>query len=73
MKFDFLNLKFIIGAFLLGFVAILIFLERWSRGQAYYDRDPWRGTWALDGGALTNQAIHHIDLLQWLVGDVERA
>jgi UDP-N-acetyl-2-amino-2-deoxyglucuronate dehydrogenase len=44
---------------------------RWSRGQAYYDRDAWRGTWALDGGALTNQAIHHIDLLQWLVGDVK--
>ena len=43
---------------------------RWSRGQAYYDRDAWRGTWALDGGALTNQAIHHIDLLQWLVGNV---
>lgn len=44
---------------------------RWSRTQAYYDRDPWRGTWALDGGALTNQTIHHIDLLQWLCGEVE--
>jgi predicted dehydrogenase len=44
---------------------------RWSRGQAYYDRDPWRGTWAFDGGALTNQSIHHIDLINWLVGDVE--
>lgn len=44
---------------------------RWSRGQAYYDRDPWRGTWALDGGVLTNQAVHHIDLLRWLVGDVK--
>ena len=44
---------------------------RWSRGQAYYDRDPWRGTWGLDGGALTNQSIHHLDLLQWLVGEIE--
>lgn len=44
---------------------------RWSRGQAYYDQDPWRGIWALDGGALTNQAIHHIDLLRWLVGDIK--
>lgn len=44
---------------------------RWSRGQAYYDQDPWRGVWALDGGALTNQAIHHIDLLRWLVGEIE--
>jgi predicted dehydrogenase len=43
---------------------------RWSRGQAYYDQDPWRGTWALDGGALTNQAVHHIDLLRWLMGDI---
>lgn len=53
------------GKIVLGTIRI-----RWSRGQAYYDRDPWRGTWALDGGALTNQAIHHLDLLQWLVGSV---
>jgi len=53
------------GKIVLGTVRI-----RWSRGQSYYDRDPWRGTWALDGGALTNQAIHHLDLLQWLVGEV---
>jgi predicted dehydrogenase len=43
---------------------------RWSRDQAYYDRDPWRGTWAFDGGALTNQAVHHIDLLRWVAGDI---
>ena len=54
------------GKMVLGTIRI-----RWSRGQSYYDRDPWRGTWALDGGALTNQAIHHIDLLRWLMGDVE--
>jgi predicted dehydrogenase len=44
---------------------------RWSRDQAYYDQDSWRGTWALDGGVLANQASHHIDLLQWMLGDVE--
>jgi predicted dehydrogenase len=44
---------------------------RWCRPQAYYDRDPWRGTWAMDGGALTNQGIHYIDLLQYMLGDVE--
>jgi UDP-N-acetyl-2-amino-2-deoxyglucuronate dehydrogenase len=44
---------------------------RWCRPQSYYDRDPWRGTWALDGGALTNQGIHYIDLLQYLLGNVE--
>jgi UDP-N-acetyl-2-amino-2-deoxyglucuronate dehydrogenase len=58
--------KNLVGKIALGTVRI-----RWSRGQSYYDRDPWRGTWALDGGALTNQAIHHIDLLRWLVGEVE--
>jgi UDP-N-acetyl-2-amino-2-deoxyglucuronate dehydrogenase len=44
---------------------------RWARPQAYYDQDPWRGTWAMDGGVLTNQASHHVDLLEWMMGDVE--
>ena len=44
---------------------------RWCRDQNYYDQDLWRGTWALDGGVLTNQASHHIDLLEWMMGDVE--
>lgn len=44
---------------------------RWSRDQSYYSQDSWRGTWKLDGGALTNQASHHIDLLQWMMGEVE--
>ena len=44
---------------------------RWCRPQRYYDKDPWRGTWAFDGGVLANQAIHHIDLLRWLLGDVD--
>ena len=44
---------------------------RWCRPQAYYDQDPWRGTWALDGGVLTNQASHHVDLLEWMMGEVE--
>jgi predicted dehydrogenase len=43
---------------------------RWCRPQAYYDQDAWRGTWALDGGVLTNQASHHVDLLEWMMGDV---
>lgn len=44
---------------------------RWCRPQSYYDQDAWRGTWAYDGGVLTNQASHHIDLLEWMLGDVE--
>lgn len=45
----------------------------WHRDQTYYDANGgWRGTWALDGGgALMNQAIHTIDLLQWLMGGVQ--
>jgi predicted dehydrogenase len=43
----------------------------WWRSQAYYDSAGWRGTWKLDGGGiLMNQAIHSIDLLQWLMGPV---
>lgn len=44
---------------------------RWCRPQQYYDQDSWRGTWAMDGGVLTNQASHHVDLLEWMMGDVE--
>lgn len=46
-------------------------LVRWSRDQRYYDSAPWRGTRAMDGGVLMNQAIHAIDLLCWLLGPVE--
>jgi predicted dehydrogenase len=43
---------------------------RWCRPQSYYDQDGWRGTWAADGGILTNQASHHVDLLEWMMGRV---
>jgi predicted dehydrogenase len=44
---------------------------KWYRTQQYYDSGDWRGTWALDGGgALTNQGVHYIDLLQWIMGPV---
>lgn len=43
---------------------------RWRREQAYYD-DGWHGTWALDGGVMSQQASHHLDLLQWFFGPVE--
>ena len=54
------------GKLVLGTVRV-----RWCRQQAYYDQDPWRGTWALDGGVLTNQASHHVDLLEWMMGEVD--
>ncbi len=45
---------------------------RWCRPQRYYDLAPWRGTYAMDGGCLTNQGVHHIDLLRKLGGEVVR-
>ncbi|MDH3972699.1 MAG: Gfo/Idh/MocA family oxidoreductase [Deltaproteobacteria bacterium] len=54
------------GKLVLGTVRV-----RWCRRQDYYDQDAWRGTWAMDGGVFTNQASHHIDLLQWMMGPVE--
>ncbi|MGH3090573.1 MAG: Gfo/Idh/MocA family protein, partial [Rubrobacteraceae bacterium] len=48
-------------------------LVHWHRTDDYYrEKGGWRGTWDLDGGgALMNQSIHAIDLLQWLLGPVE--
>ncbi|MFB5946785.1 Gfo/Idh/MocA family protein [Albibacterium profundi] len=45
---------------------------KWSRDEAYYASADWRGTWEFDGGgALMNQAIHSVDILQWYMGPVE--
>ena len=45
---------------------------RWCREQKYYDQHDWRGTWFQDGGVISNQASHHLDLLQWMMGDFAR-
>ncbi len=45
----------------------------WTRPQDYYDHGQgWRGTWEFDGGAFMNQASHYVDLVNWLIGPVER-
>jgi predicted dehydrogenase len=54
------------GKLILGTVRV-----RWHRDQSYYDQDYWRGTWKYDGGVFTNQSSHHLDLLEWIMGDVE--
>lgn len=54
------------GKLVLGTVRV-----RWCRRQEYYDSASWRGTWANDGGVLSNQASHHIDMLEWMMGPVE--
>ena len=53
------------GRLVLGTVRV-----RWCRDQSYYDQDKWRGTWAYDGGVLSNQASHHVDMLEWFFGNV---
>jgi predicted dehydrogenase len=42
---------------------------RWCREQSYYD-DEWHGTWLSDGGVINQQAIHHLDVMQWVCGPV---
>ena len=45
----------------------------WTRPQSYYNQgNGWRGTWEFDGGAFMNQASHYVDLLDWLIGPVEK-
>lgn len=46
---------------------------KWYRDDSYYKRNGgWRGTWAMDGGgAIMNQTIHTVDLMQWLMGPVK--
>lgn len=43
----------------------------WARPQSYYDQDEWRGTWAMDGGVIMNQASHHLDLVRWFGGEID--
>ena len=44
----------------------------WTRPQEYYDKASWRGTWEFDGGAFMNQASHYVDLLDWLIGPIDK-
>lgn len=57
-----------LGRLLLGDAIV-----KWYRTQQYYASGEWRGTWQLDGGGcLMNQGVHYVDLLQWMMGPVER-
>jgi len=67
------RLKHWLGAGLLGKPLLVDASVKWYRPPDYYSNSRWRGTFALDGGgALINQAIHTVDLLLWLLGDVIR-
>ncbi|UZP66655.1 Gfo/Idh/MocA family oxidoreductase [Desulfovibrio mangrovi] len=52
-----------------GKIVLATFRLRWCRYQDYYE-DGWHGTWAMDGGVINQQAIHHVDALQWVCGPV---
>ena len=66
-----LKAKDLIDKKLIGSIFMISASCKWRRDQKYYDQAYWRGKRNLDGGVLMNQAIHHIDLLIHLAGDVE--
>jgi len=43
----------------------------WNRSEAYFKKDPWRGSLQLDGGVLYTQYSHYIDILSWLFGSIK--
>lgn len=52
----------------LGKIVLAEAYVKWYRSQEYYDSGGWRGTWKLDGGgALMNQGVHTVDMLQWVM------
>ncbi|MFC4140166.1 MULTISPECIES: Gfo/Idh/MocA family protein [unclassified Microbacterium] len=65
---DLATLKHVVDSGLLGSISHVRVDSAWWRGLPYYDLW-WRGTWEKEGGGCTlNHAIHHIDLLLWLLG-----
>jgi predicted dehydrogenase len=70
---DFVELEADLARGALGRITLADARVKWYRPPEYYSQSRWRGTWRLDGGgAVMNQAIHTVDLLLWLVGDVRR-
>lgn len=62
------TVKATVDAGRLGRLVLASAYVKWHRTVEYY-KTPWKGTWDLDGGgALMNQAIHGVDLLQWFAG-----
>lgn len=65
---DVVRLKAALDSGLAGPVSHVQVDSAWWRGLGYYDLS-WRGTWAQEGGGCTlNHAVHHVDLLLWLLG-----
>lgn len=70
-KPDILRVKKAVDSGVLGRPILADARVKWYRPPEYYANSRWRGTWALDGGgALINQAVHTVDLMLWMFGDV---
>ena len=62
------RLKHVLDSTLAGRILHAAVNSYWWRGQNYYDLW-WRGTWEKEGGGCTlNHAVHHVDLLLWMMG-----
>lgn len=70
-KTDLIRLKKWVDAGILGKLILVDARVKWFRPANYYGNSSWRGTLRFDGGgALINQAIHTVDLLLWVCGEV---
>ena len=66
------NLKALLDSGMAGKVRQVTVNSLWFRGHSYYDLW-WRGTWETEGGGCTlNHAVHHIDMLGWMMGTPEK-
>jgi predicted dehydrogenase len=71
-KPDILSVKNAVDAGVLGNPILVDARVKWYRPPDYYSNSRWRGTWGLDGGgALINQAVHTLDLMLWIFGEVK--
>jgi len=63
------NLKKVLDSGMIGKIVHVQVDSHWWRGHCYYDLW-WRGTWKMEGGGCTlNHAVHHIDMLGWMMGN----
>ena len=66
------RMKEVIGSGALGKILGGSAVVTWNRAEPYYQNSPWRGKWETEGGSvLINQAVHTLDLLRWLAGDLQ--
>ncbi len=65
------RLKEIIDSGEMGSIVAAKSVLTWYRNAEYYNEGKWRGNWDTEGGGvLINQAVHSLDLLYYLVGNI---